>query len=240
MYHLPELRKQLERLHAGHLLDVATGEGEFLSFLLESFATFDSATGLDAKAECIALAKEKLAHYKIDFVQSNIRKLPFEDNYFDTVSVSNSIHHFDLPAKALSSMIRVLAPGGMLLINEMISDQLNPAQLNHYEYHNLRAEIDMAMGNYHRRIYSSEELYKIIGEANIEIDSTILSDDELPLLNSREKIWQFFRKIDTLVSQASHLPNGQELEQKADLLKDRIERDGFQFPPQLTILAFKG
>ncbi len=239
MYHLPELKKHLERMHAGHLLDVATGEGDFLYFLLESFATYDSATGLDSKLESIAVAKEKLVHYKVDFVQGNIRKLPFEDNYFDTVTVSNSIHCFELPAKAVSSMVRVLVPGGLLIVNEMISDNLKPAQQNHFEFLNLKAEINTAMGIYHRAIYSSDELYRIFDDANIGIDTTILSGNEMPLLNSKEKMWQFFRRFDAMVTMAAQLPNGREIEARADYLKEKIEKEGFQTPPQLTILAHK-
>jgi SAM-dependent methyltransferase len=239
MYYLPELRKYLERLHAGHLLDVATGEGEFLLFLLESFASFDSATGLDVSSESIKLAKEKLSHYKIDFVLGNIRKLPFEDNYFDTVTVSNSIHHFELAVKAITSLARVLSPGGLLLINEMIYEELNPAQQNHYDYHCLKAEIDKANGIYHRKIYTSDELLSIIREANVEIDFTILSNNEMPILNSREKMWQFFRKIDEMTGFAAHLPNGQEYEERAIMIKENISKTGFQIPPQLAVLAYK-
>ncbi len=239
MYHLPDLRKHLERLHAGHLLDIATGEGDFMHLLLESFSSWDSATGLDTSKESMAAAKEKLAGYKVDFVQGSIRKLPFEENYFDTVSVSNSLHHFEFPAKALISMVRALAPGGLLLVNEMFRDGMNIAQQNHFRYHTLRSDIDTAKGIYHRPIYTLGELTALFSEANIEIDTTILSDNEMPILNSKEKMWQFFRRIDEMVASATQFPHAAEYEERASELKERIPSEGFQMPPQMAFLAYK-
>lgn len=238
MYQLSELQKYLKRINAGHLLDVATGEGDFLLFLLEAFSSFDSATGLDINAESLKTARNKIGRQKVDFIQGNIRKLPFEDNYFNTITVSNSLHHFENPVKAIQNMLRVLIPGGVLVINEMINEQLNPAQQVHFDYHSLKAEIDTEEGRYHRRIYTREELMVIIQESTLLPAVTVISEDP-PIINSHEKMWQFFHKLDDLVSNASHLPNGLDFEQRAQNIKEMIEVNGFQKPRQIGILAYK-
>ncbi len=238
MYQLSELQKYLKRINAGHLLDVATGEGDFLLFLLESFSSFDSATALDINVENLKIAKNRVGRQKVDFIQGNIRKLPFEDNYFNTITVSNSLHHFDNPVKAIQSMLRVLIPGGLLVINEMVNEHLNPAQQVHFNYHSLKAEIDTEEGGYHRKIYTREELMEIIQESALLPAVTIISEDP-PIINSHEKMWQFFRKLDDLVSNASHLPDGLAFEQRAQNIKEMIEANGFQKPPQIGILAYK-
>jgi SAM-dependent methyltransferase len=238
MYQLSELQKYLKRINAGHLLDVATGEGDFLLFLLEAFSSFDSATGLDINAESLKTARNKIGRQKVDFIQGNIRKLPFEDNYFNTITVSNSLHHFDNPVKAIQNMLRVLIPGGVLVINEMINEQLNPAQQVHFDYHSLKAEIDTAEGRYHRKIYTREELMGIFQESAILPAVTVISEDP-PIINSHEKMWQFFHKLDDLVSNASHLPNGLVFEQRVQNIKEMIEANGFQKPRQIGILAYK-
>ena len=238
MYQLVELQKYLKRINAGHLLDVATGEGDFLLYLLESFSSFDSATGLDINLENLKIARQKVGRQKVDLMQGNVRRLPFEDNYFDTITVSNSLHHFDNPVKAIQSMLRVLVPGGLLVINEMVDEQLNPAQQAHYEYHSLKAEIDTSAGGYHRKIYTKDELMEIIRESSLEPAVLVISEDT-PIIYSREKIWQFFHKLDDFVSNATHLPNGLEFEQRAQIIKERIEANGFQKPPQIGILAYK-
>jgi ubiquinone/menaquinone biosynthesis C-methylase UbiE len=238
MYQLNELQKYLKRINAGHLLDVATGEGDFLLYLLDSFSSYDSATGLDINPENLKTARQKVSRQKVDLMQGNVRKLPFEDNYFDTISVSNSLHHFDNPVKAIQNMLRVLVPGGLLVINEMINEHLNPAQQSHFEYHSLKAEIDTSAGGYHRKIYTKDELLEIINESSLEPAVMVISEDP-PTIYSHEKMWQFFRKLDDFTSNAAHLPNGLEFEQRAQNIKEMIETNGFQKPPQIGILAYK-
>jgi ubiquinone/menaquinone biosynthesis C-methylase UbiE len=239
MYQLSELRAYLENAFVGHLLDVATGEGEFLRFVLDSVASFDSATGLEPSKESLASARNKLFPYKVDLVLGNVRKLPFEENYFDFVTVSNALHHFELPIKAIQAMMRVLVSGGRLLINETISDDLNPAQESHLIYHTLRADIDTAKGNYHRHNYTKQEIHEMVLEARVEVEKSILTIDEPPMLNSKEKIWQFSHKIDELVASASDLPLKNNYESRGWELKEKIRNDGFQLPPQLTLIAYK-
>lgn len=239
MYELTELRSYLENACIGHLLDVATGEGDFLRFLLDSVASFDSATGLDSSKERLSAAKNKLFPYKVDLVLGNVRKLPFEESYFDFVTVSNALHHFEQPVKSIQSMIRVLVSGGRLLINETICDGLNPAQESHLDYHTLRADIDTAKGVYHRHTYTTPEILDLLKEAQVEVEKTILSDNEPPMLNSREKIWQFSHKIDELIASASELPWKNSYESRCGALKEKILTDGFQLPPQLTLIAYK-
>jgi ubiquinone/menaquinone biosynthesis C-methylase UbiE len=239
MYHLSELRSYLENACVGHLLDVATGEGDFLRFVLDSVASFDSATGLEPNKESLTTAKNKLFPYKVDLVLGNVRKLPFEENYFDFVSVSNALHHFEQPVKALQAMMRVLVRGGRILINETICDGLNPAQESHIEYHTLKADIETAKGIYHRNYYTRQQLFGLMLESRIEVEKSILTIDEPAMLNSKEKIWQFSHTIDELLASAGDLPECNSYEDRGFALKDKICADGFQLPPQLTLVAYK-
>lgn len=239
MYQLSGLRSYLENACVGHLLDVATGEGDFLRFVLDSVASFDSATGLEAGKENLSVAKNKLFPYKVDLVLGNIRKLPFEESYFDFVTVSNAMHHFELPVKAIQSMMRVLVSGGRILINETISNGLTPAQDAYLEYHTLKADIDTAMGAYHRHYFKREEIFALLQEAHVEVENTFISDNEPNILNSKEKIWQFSHKIDDMVTSAGDLPQKNNFESRGWSLKEHIRINGFQKPPQLTLIAYK-
>ena len=239
MYQLTDLRSYLENACVGHLLDVATGEGDFLRFLLESVASFDSATGLEPNKESLAQAKNKLFPYKVDLVLGNVRKLPFEESYFDFVTVSNGLHHFEHPVKAIQAMMRVLVSGGRLLINETICDALNPAQEAHYEFHTLKADIDTAKGGYHRHNYNRAELFALLQEAHVEVEKIFISYNEPPMLNSKEKVWQFTHKIDEMVEMAGELPQKNSYESRSWALKEKIKTHGFQKPPQLALIAYK-
>lgn len=239
MYQLTELRSYLENACVGHLLDVATGEGDFLRFLLDTVATFDSATGLEPTKESLAIARNKLFPYKVDLVLGNVRKLPFEESYFDFVTLSNGLHHFEQPAKAIQSMMRVLLSGGRLLINETVSDGLNPAQRAHLDFHALKADIDSAKGIYHHHYYTREEIFALLQEAHVEAEHIFLSDNEPDMLSSKEKIWQFSHKIDEMVESAGELSQKNSFESRSWELKEKIRTFGFQKPPQLTLIAYK-
>jgi len=238
MYQLPELYHYLKRMNAGHLLDIATGEGDFLLFLLESFNSYESATGLDYNPETLNIAARKFLNHKVELIQGNVRKLPFEENYFNTVSVSNSLHHFDAPSKALQSMMRIIVPGGAMIINEMTDNQINPAQEAYLAYHTLKAEIDRTNGIYHRIIYRQEELLQILNESALQ-PAIQTTSTEHPIIDSKEKMWQFIHKFDDLISNVSQLPNGLEIERRAQEVKEMIQSDGFQRPPQIAFICYK-
>src|SRR5665647_3941603 len=206
MYQLTDLRSYLENACVGHLLDVSTGEGDFLRFFLDSVASFDSATGLETNKESLATAKNKLFPYKVDLVLGTVRKLPFEENYFDFVTISNALQRIELPVKAIQAMMRVLVSGGRILINETICDRLNPAQEAYLEFQALKDDIDRAKGGYHRNIYTKAEIFAILQEAHVEPEKIFVSDNEPEMLNSKEKIWQFTHKIDEMVELAGELP----------------------------------
>jgi demethylmenaquinone methyltransferase/2-methoxy-6-polyprenyl-1,4-benzoquinol methylase len=54
----------------------------------------------------------------VDFVQANAENLPFPDDYFDRVSIAFGLRNVTHIDRALSSMFRVLKPGGALLVLE--------------------------------------------------------------------------------------------------------------------------
>jgi ubiquinone/menaquinone biosynthesis C-methylase UbiE len=51
-------------------------------------------------------------------VRSHIERLPFANETFDRILVVDSIHHFCNQRKAISDMLRVLKPGGRMVIEE--------------------------------------------------------------------------------------------------------------------------
>jgi ubiquinone/menaquinone biosynthesis C-methylase UbiE len=100
------------------VLDVATGTGRFPHFLLEE-ATFNGhIIGLDASARMLARASIKLQPYgyRVSLVQQTAANLPFPDSVFDTVSCLEALEFFPNDTDALRDMVRVLRPGGLLMV----------------------------------------------------------------------------------------------------------------------------
>jgi len=78
-------------------------------------------TGLDASAEMIAAARRraKAAGVEIDLVEGDAGGLPFPAGYFDCVVSVATLCFVDDPHPTVRDMVRVLKPGGRLILGEL-------------------------------------------------------------------------------------------------------------------------
>ena len=116
---------RLQHLPAPRLLDVATGTGRVPYFLLQE-ATFNGRIyGLDPSEKMLAIAQEKLAPYgqrvnpygqRVALIQQTAVPLPFAPATFDAITCLESLEFFPDDVAALRHMVRVLRPGGLLLV----------------------------------------------------------------------------------------------------------------------------
>jgi len=100
-----------------HLLDVGTGPG----VLLVELATLRPdlrLTGVDLSADMVATAQRNLRPYaqRAGARVGDVTSLPFEDQSFDLIVSSLSLHHWDDPEAAVPELARVLRPGGRVHI----------------------------------------------------------------------------------------------------------------------------
>ena len=73
------------------------------------------ATGVDGQVRYIKKAQEN--YFEIDFINARAEKLPFSDNSFDAVVSYNTAEHFNQIEESFLEMIRVVRPGGRILID---------------------------------------------------------------------------------------------------------------------------
>tara|TARA_B110000014_G_scaffold264453_1_gene266231 strand:+ start:1270 stop:1977 length:708 start_codon:yes stop_codon:yes gene_type:complete len=104
------------------VLDMGCGEGRHTI----SFNVFDEVDsfGFDLSLEDLKKAKEKLKDFNTDLISSkchfgstDIHNLPFLDNTFDAVICSEVLEHIESVPKAISELVRVLKPKGVLGIS---------------------------------------------------------------------------------------------------------------------------
>ncbi len=89
------------------MLDAGCGTGLNLRHLPPG------SVGLDLNPRHLALVEERLPEHPI--VLGDVEEMPFEDERFGTVVCTEVIEHVPHPARALSEILRVLKPGGVLI-----------------------------------------------------------------------------------------------------------------------------
>ena len=93
------------------VLELATGTGLIAKHIVDAAAHIEAT---DASTEMIAEAKRDNRSAKLHFSVQDMFCLPYADNSFDVVIVSNALHIVPQPEKALAEIRRVLKDEGVL------------------------------------------------------------------------------------------------------------------------------
>lgn len=107
---------------AGSVLDVAAGTGRLPAALLGEPRFTGRVVALDGSARMLDRARRTLADAggRVTFAHHDAQSLPFEDDAFDVVACLESLEFFPNATAALREMLRVLRPGGLLLVSNRI------------------------------------------------------------------------------------------------------------------------
>jgi len=125
---------ELAKIKAGdQVLDVGCGTGNLTLTAKSSAGDGGKVYGIDAAPEMIEVARKKAQKSRADvtFEVGLIEKIPFPDSAFDVVINRLMVHHLpdDLKRQGFAETLRVLKPGGYLLIADF-NPPTNPV-LNH-------------------------------------------------------------------------------------------------------------
>ena len=133
---------ELSGVRRGHkVLDIAGGTGD----LARKFSSLVGPDGevvlADINASMLKVGRDRLLDKgvagNINFVQADAEKLPFPDNHFDVVTIAFGLRNVTHKEDALRSMLRVLKPGGRLLILEF-SKPSNPLLSKFYDAYSFK------------------------------------------------------------------------------------------------------
>ena len=117
-------RKKVLKLVAAkkpeRILDIATGTGDLAILMAQTGAK--EIIGADISEGMMEVGRKKLKEKKLDnrihLVYGDSESLPFDDNYFDAITVAFGIRNFETLEKGLAEILRVLKPGGIFVILE--------------------------------------------------------------------------------------------------------------------------
>lgn len=100
------------------ILDVGCGDGVLATRLARCDARV---TGIDASADMIAAARRrtKAEGVELDLVEGDAGDLPFPAGRFDCVVSVATLCFVDDPRPTIRDMVRVLKPGGRLILGEL-------------------------------------------------------------------------------------------------------------------------
>lgn len=101
--------------HEGQILEVGCGTGGLLVPALRSGRSIE---GVDIASRWLVVARRRLTDRGLSgtLVAASAERLPWGDAQFDAVVADSLIEHLDDPKQALREWVRVLKPGGRLII----------------------------------------------------------------------------------------------------------------------------
>ncbi len=118
----------IPHIEGDRVLEASFGTGYLLMQYANNYKTY----GIDFNKDMVEVAKKNIISkgVKATLQRANVEKLPFPDNYFDTIVNTMSFTGYPDGKQAMSEFYRVLKPGGKLLI----VDFDYPANRNRFGY----------------------------------------------------------------------------------------------------------
>ena len=153
--------RMLRDIEPKRLLDLATGTGDFAIELLSLKPT--EIIGMDISEGMLEVGREKMKTKKYDDVISMVygdsESLPFEDGYFDALTVGFGVRNYENLEKGLSEMLRVVRSGGKLIILEFSKPKRFPIK-QYYAFHSR-----FIIPFFGKRISKDEKAYAYLPES---------------------------------------------------------------------------
>ncbi len=111
----------LKELHPQKILDVATGTAD-VAIMASGLLKPDKIIGIDISDGMLEIGRKKLKklHLEntIELLNGDSETINFENGSFDAVTVAFGVRNFQHLEKGLSEILRVLKPGGKLVVLE--------------------------------------------------------------------------------------------------------------------------
>jgi len=105
------------RLEKGQaVLDIGTGNGRLVPFLLEAVGRKGQVVGVDPAEGMLAVARQRHQSPNLSFVKAGAEDLPLGDGRFDTAICYSVYPHFNDRKSAIAELKRVLKAGGLVAV----------------------------------------------------------------------------------------------------------------------------
>ena len=234
---MEKLKAFLMQKNDAKILDIGTGNGNFIRIITALTNEFSEIIGIDLIEGAIEGCKKNFEDERINFFQMDAMKMEFDDNSFDFVCLSNSLHHLKDVNKIMKEMERVLKPEGALIFCEMMSNNLSKRQKSHLMMHHYAAEIDRDRGRFHGLTFTNKRILEIL-EQESTLDIKDAWDLNYPKReeNSEEEMEWLFETVDRVKEGIIEPKKKEYFEKEADKVKKHIKKYGFDSATQLIVV----
>ena len=165
MYHYLACCAPIEKLN---LLEVGSGRGGGANYIANNFQP-NSIIGLDFSTSAIKLAKSIFNSPNLSYVEGNAMSLDFKSNHFDVIINVESCHAYANQSKFLNEVLRVLKPGGKLLLVDFRKNHLWPDFEKAMNALSFKVEEEDISGNVLKALKEESSLKK--SETNLQLSS---------------------------------------------------------------------
>jgi ubiquinone/menaquinone biosynthesis C-methylase UbiE len=160
---------------AAVILDCACGRGFYLNYY--RYVSDVKLVGLELDTDIIRKAQRNVGHLPdVTLTQANMYTLPFPDNHFHGVILSEILEHIDDDVRGLREVFRVLKPGGVVAITvpnanyPFLWDPLNKTLETLFKTKIRRGPLAGLWAN-HVRLYTWDALRTAVTEAGFIIEA---------------------------------------------------------------------
>ncbi|MDB4055145.1 metalloregulator ArsR/SmtB family transcription factor [Akkermansiaceae bacterium] len=143
--------------------DLGAGEGTLAQLLAPNAK---KVIAVDSAPNMVEFGKKLASQHGLDNLEyrlGDIESPPIDDNSVDLAIFSQALHHAEHPQKALDSVFKLLAPGGKLVILDLLQHSFDQAR---------ELYADTWLG------FSEVELFKMMSQAGFQKIETTIVDKE--------------------------------------------------------------
>jgi SAM-dependent methyltransferase len=216
-------------------LDVATGNGRFLEWLIGYLPSFNSAIGIDADPTVRGDFRERFESWpSVRFRRMDARRLRFRANSFDIVATANAFCEFDRPETILAEMLRVLRAGGWIVVAETYRDGVTEPERTHVLMHDWWAEVDRLQHVVHHPWLTRAELVALLVRGGlVETRFFDIPDENMDPFDP-DVIAEIDSVMERILPRSRAVP---ELEARGRELVAKLHSNGFRKPTALVTIG---
>jgi ubiquinone/menaquinone biosynthesis C-methylase UbiE len=204
-----------------HYLDIGCGTGNYTMALASHGLNF---TGVEPSEEMLNMAKAR--GEQVRWLQGTAEHIPANDETFDGIIATLTIHHWADLAKSMKEIYRVCKPGGAVVFFTATPQQMKGYWLNYYFPQMLRTSIDQMPGFY--------AIASALTNAGFGLNTTekyfIKEDlqDQFLYSGKHQPEIYFDENIRNGISSFAALANADEVKEGLAKLRSDLENGGFE------------